>query len=216
MVLSHVQRMRVGSLPVRAGAIVWSTSRTLDGEGSIPKGKTPMDPQLQALRYWHDLLFLYAMLMGIEAPALVFIATLMGRPRREELLALVPALVFAWALWSAKLIGDEYANAASAMQWVIAHYPHFPVTVDADAAVNAAVRTGWNVGIVTTLVLIGGWALVLRWSRGLGLPNLPGVLSRLTRPRPTPAAEPVAADLDEAREDDDVEMVVEHMDAEPG
>jgi hypothetical protein len=172
-----------------------------------------MDPQLQALRYWHDLLFLYAMLMGAEAPALLFVATLRDRPRRELVVVLLPALVFVWAMWSAKLIGDEYTNAASALQWAFAHNPYVVVTVDADAVVNAAARTGWNVGIVTTLVLIGGWALMLRWSRGLGLPNLSGILSRLTRPRPTPVAEHPVSNPNQAGEED-VEIVVERMDAE--
>lgn len=172
-----------------------------------------MDPQLQALDFWHNLIVVYALLMGIEAPALLFVATLMGRPRRELLPALAPAAVFVWALWSAKLIGDEYANAASALQWGIAHYPTFHVNVDADAAVDAAARTGWTVGIVTTLVLIGGWALVLRWSRGQGLPGLSELLSRLPRPRPTPVAELPASDPEDAGEDD-VEIVVERLDAE--
>jgi hypothetical protein len=166
-----------------------------------------MDPQLQALRFWHDVIFVYALLMGIAAPALVFLATLMGRPRRELLLALVPAVAFAWGMWSAKLIADQYTNAVRAWQVGLAHYPALRVMVDADTAVDSAARTGWNVGIVVTLVLIGAWLLVLRWSAGKGLPSSP----RLPRPRSEPSREQLPSPLDNANEDS-IEIVVERMD----
>lgn len=130
-----------------------------------------MDPQLQALRFWHDLILIDALLLGIESPVLLFVGTLLNRPRRERALALLPAPAFGWGAWSAKLINDQQVNAASALQWGRAHYPTFPVTVDATAAVASATRTGWAFGAATTLLLIAGWILALRWSRGKGLPS---------------------------------------------
>ena len=129
-----------------------------------------MDPQLQSLRLWHDLVAIYALLLGIEGPVLLWVGTYQERPWRERWQAFVPVLAFGWGAWSAKLINDQAINAAGALQWGHEHYPMFPVTVDAGAAVESATRTGWIFGAVATLLLIGGWVLVLRWSRGRGLP----------------------------------------------
>ncbi len=172
-----------------------------------------MDPQLQSLRFWHDLILIDALLLGIEAPVLLFAGTLLNRPRIERALALVPALAFGWGAWSAKLINDQQVHAASALQWGYAHYPTVPVTVDAAAAVEAATRTGLAFGAATTLLLIGGWALVLRWSRGKGLPSLKQKISRPPRSGRTarPAGAPITGALDETF-DEGLEITVEPMD----
>lgn len=172
-----------------------------------------MDPQLQSLRFWHDLILIDALLLGIEAPVLLFVGTLLNRLRIERALALLPALAFGWGAWSAKLINDQLIHADSALQWGYAHFPALPVTVDAAAAVASATRTGWAVGAVTTLLLIGGWVLVLRWSRGKGLPSWRPVATRPPRAgRATGSGRaPVTSALDETA-DEGLEITVESMD----
>lgn len=168
-----------------------------------------MDPQLQALRFWHDLILIYALLLGIEAPVLLWMGTQRDRPLIERALALLPALAFGWGAWSAKLVNDQVDHATSALRWQYAHYPTFPATVNAAAAVEAATRTGWAFGVAATLLLIGGWVLVLRWSRGKGLPSW----HRAPLPRQTPDAPPhhsapVTAALDDTA-DEGIEITVE-------
>lgn len=173
-----------------------------------------MDPQLQSLRFWHDLMYLDALLLGIEAPVLMFVGTLFGRPRIERALVLLPALGFGWGAWSAKLINDQLVNATSALQWGRAHYPTFPVTVDAAAAVESATRTGWAFGAATTLLLIGGWALVLRWSREQGpLDWVQDIRHRARTERTTGTGSvPVSGALDNTA-DEGIEITVERMDS---
>ncbi len=172
-----------------------------------------MDPQLQSLRFWHDLILIDALLLGIEAPVLLFAGTLLNRPRIERALALVPALAFGWGAWSAKLINDQQVHAASALRWGYAHYPTVPVTVDAAAAVEAATRIGWAFGAATTLLLIGGWAVALRWSRGKGLPAWKQSIPRRHPPSQTtaPGGALVTGSLDETA-DEGLEITVEPMD----
>jgi hypothetical protein len=173
-----------------------------------------MDPQIQALRFWHDLITFDALLLGMEGPVLLWISTFLDRPRAERALSLVPVLAFAWGAWSAKLINDEAVNATSALRWGHAHYPTFPVTVDAAAAVQSATRTGWTAGVIAALLLIGGWLLVLRWSRGEGLPHwrIPPARSRGTATVP-PAHQPVPITgmLDD-ESNEGIEITVEYMD----
>lgn len=177
-----------------------------------------MDPQIQSLRFWHDLITIYALLLGIEGPVLLWVGTFLDRPRRERLLALIPVVAFGWGAWSAKVINDEQINATSALIWGRAHHPSFPVTVDAAAAVESATRTGWAFGAVATLLLIGGWVLVLRWSRGKGLPVWPrawrwrpdtsqGMRAISPDGQPTPVASTLDDDADEG-----IEITVERMD----
>lgn len=175
-----------------------------------------MDPQIQSLRFWHDLITIDALLLGAEGPVLLWIGTFLDRPRRERVLALVPALAFGWGAWSAKLINDALVHAASLIAWSHANYPTFPVSVDTAPAVASATRTGWIFGVVTALLLIGGWALVLRWSRGKGLPAWGEVFPR--RPRasqaalhlPAPASTPVTGALDDDT-DEGIEITIERM-----
>lgn len=125
-----------------------------------------MDPQLQTLRFWHDLITIYALLLGIEGPVLLWVGTYRERPWRERWLVFVPVLAFGWGAWSAKLINDAQVHAASLVSWSLAHYPSFPVPAgDTAAAAESATRTGRTFGVVATLLLFGGWVLVLRWSR---------------------------------------------------
>lgn len=184
-----------------------------------------MDPQLQTLRFWHDLITVYALLLGVEGPVLLWVGTFLERPRRERALSLVPVLGFAWGAWSAKLINDAQVHAASLISWSLAHYPTFPVPAsDTTAAVESATRTGWLFGAVATLLLIAGWALVLRWSRGQGLPALvPRLSSRSDSlgypsdrtagaPSTTPVRQPTIATgaLDD-NADEGIEITVEPL-----
>lgn len=177
-----------------------------------------MDPQLQSLRFWHDLITIYALLLSIEGPVLLWVGTYRERPWRERWLAFVPVLAFGWGAWSAKLVNDQAINAASALLWGREHYPTFPVTVDAGAAVEAATRTGWIFGAVATLLLIGGWVLMLRWSRGKGLPawrprrseGPAGFEQPPGQAIPLASALPITGTLDDA-DDEGIEITVEPL-----
>ena len=183
-----------------------------------------MDPQIQSLRFWHDLIAIYALLLGAEGPVLLWVGTFLQRPRHERALAFVPVLAFCWGAWSAKLINDQQVNATSALVWGRAHYPMFPVSVDATAAVASAARTGWVFGAVATLLLIGGWALVLQWAHGKGLPAWPrphrifgaptGSPMRLSVPSVGRQAAPVAnaSAADDEGEDEGLEITIERLD----
>lgn len=126
-----------------------------------------MDGVYASLSYWYHLLVAFSIVMGIEAPLLLFVATLRGRRWFEQALALLPAAGFALGLFLAR-------RAEATLSYVFfqqAHYPprYWPTFErEQGAAGLQALASGLQqqatlMGVLTFALLIGGCVLLLLW-----------------------------------------------------
>jgi hypothetical protein len=115
---------------------------------------------------WHDITLFYAILVGVEAPALLVLAVLNRRPGLEVLLAVAPSLVCFWALSVARAAATAYQYWQGYFAYQQAHYPQpylLPSLDDIAPAAANITQLGWEVCAGTIVALILGWALLLRW-----------------------------------------------------
>jgi hypothetical protein len=149
------------------------------------------------LLFWRALVVTYAVLLAIEAPALLFLALYKTRPWRELLVVGVPATAFVWALWTARTLQATYDYWKA--HWLL-EFANYPTTLPEQylfdgirGAVANASSTGWTVGIVTTALLILGWGVAVHWLTDTGENRAP------------PAQPPATADV----ESGELEITVE-------
>jgi hypothetical protein len=136
-----------------------------------------MNAALAPLLFWHSLVVTYAVLLAIQAPALLFIALYKTRPWRELPVVGVPPAAFVWVLWSARTLQATYDYWKGYWQFEFANYPaNFPHQYLFDGirgAIANASGTGWTVGIVTTALLILGWGVAVHWLTDTGEKRTP-------------------------------------------
>lgn len=123
--------------------------------------------------YWRRLLLVYAIIMGVEAPLLLFVASLRRRPWREQALALLPACCFALGFYlvrSADVALDAWQSYVTFqhVQYPPDYWANFTQEqrLDLQALVDSAQQYATAMGALTLVLLMGGWLLLLRW-----LPN---------------------------------------------
>jgi hypothetical protein len=179
---------------------------------------TAIDSLLAPVLTWRDILLVYAALLGLEAPALLWLALWWGRPQWEWIAALASAVGFAWTLRTARELGDIAAWWHTYAVFAAAHYgpeylPNFHAqnTSDIQAAVASAQTQGRTACAVTAALLIFGWVLVVHWQAqsGPAAEAAPTVAAETTG---EPTTVPVATTLDEAP-DGELEITVEPLDA---
>ena len=123
--------------------------------------------------YWRRLLLVYTIIMGVEAPLLLFVAALRRRPWREHALALLPAGGFGVGLY---LVRSADVVLAAWQSYVTFQQVHYPLTYwstfapewqsDLQTLVDSIQQQAVATGALTLVLLMGGWLLLLRW-----LPN---------------------------------------------
>ncbi len=126
---------------------------------------------LAPIDLWRDTLLLCAVLLGVEAPALLWLAVRAGRSWRSWLFSLAPAAGFVYVLHAARALADLSAWWHAYLFFQAAHYgpsylPAFNAANDRELQpVVAGVSTlGWECGAATALLLTFGWALLIRWT----------------------------------------------------
>ena len=125
-----------------------------------------MHSELAPFTLWRAILLAYAALTSLEAPVLVVLGALRRRPTFELLLAAAPSLVCFWALSIARAAESLYSYWQSYFAFQFVHYPQPYLLPSTDGIAPAAAeitRLGWEVCAATSLVLVLGWALLLRW-----------------------------------------------------
>ena len=131
-----------------------------------------LETVLYPLLVWQQIILLYAVMLGLEGPALLLAAYRYRRPRGERLLAIVPVAACCALLLVARALRDTYAFWLQYGWWQVAHYtfpPGFPrVTLaqtadDAARSAKGAAPLGIALAALTAALLMGGWALVVRW-----------------------------------------------------
>ncbi len=125
-----------------------------------------MDAMLASLVSWHRILLAYAVLMGLEGPALLLVAHYKRRPWYEHLLAAAPSLAFFWIATVARGVQDTHDYWQSYLRFQFVHYP--PVFAqrsheEMSGVVANVTRQGWATCALTAALLSLGWALLLRW-----------------------------------------------------
>jgi len=126
-----------------------------------------MDEVFASLSYWYHLLVALSIVMGLEAPLLLFVATLRRRGRYEQALALLPAGGFALGLHLAR-------RAESTLSYVFfqqAHYPprYWPTfereqgTAGLQALASGLQQQAALMGVLTFALVISGCVVLLLW-----------------------------------------------------
>lgn len=125
---------------------------------------------LDSLDSWYRLLVAYAIVLGVEAPLLLFVAWLRRRPWYEQALALLPAGGFALGMYLARSAHAAltYWQSYIAFQEINYSPEYWPTfardqRADLQALVTSAQGQAWIMGALTLALLIGGWVLLLRW-----------------------------------------------------
>ncbi len=128
-----------------------------------------MDGLFASLSYWHHLLVAFSIAMGLEASVLLFVATLRGRRRYEQALALLPAGGFAVGIFLVR-------RAESTLSYVFFQQTHYPPRYwpafereqgpGLQSLANGLQQQATLIGVLTFTLLIGGGVLLLHW-----LPN---------------------------------------------
>lgn len=131
---------------------------------------TRIEALLLPLLIWRQIILLYALMLGLEGPALLLAASRYKRPRVERLLALAPVAVFCALLAVARALADTYAYWVGYTAWEEATYPpgSWPAMLaqtarDAAPSAHGVTPLGIGLAVLTAALLIGGWALVIRW-----------------------------------------------------
>ena len=122
-----------------------------------------------SLDFWYRLLVAYAIVLGVEAPLLLFVASLRRRPWYEQALAILPAGGFGLGLYLARNVLVALANWQSYVAFQETHYsPEYwrafaaDQRTDMQALVTTAQWQAWMMGALTLAMLMGGWVLLLR------------------------------------------------------
>jgi hypothetical protein len=126
-----------------------------------------VDGVYASLSYWYHLLVAFSIVMGLEAPLLLFVAMLRRRRRYEQAVALLPAAGFALGLFLAR-------RAETTLSYVFfqqAHYPprYWPTfareqgSAGLQKLANSLQQQATLMGVLTFALLIGGCVLLLRW-----------------------------------------------------
>lgn len=125
---------------------------------------------LQPLLIWREIILFYAVILGLEGPALLLAAYRYRRPRRARLVVLAPVAVFCALLVVARALSDTYTYWIGYAAWEKAAYPpdFWPLmlaqtTRDVAPSVHGATQLGIGLAVLTAALLAGGWALVIRW-----------------------------------------------------
>ena len=128
------------------------------------------DALLAQIDLWRDTLLVYAALLGVEAPALLWLAITGGRRWPDWLLALVPAAGNAYVLRAARDLTDLSASWHSYLFFQVTHYdpaylPAFTAenVGELQAVMPSMATQGWECAALTAALLTLGWALLLRW-----------------------------------------------------
>lgn len=163
-----------------------------------------MSSQLAPFIFWGQLMFGYALLMGVEAPILLFITHYQQRPWYRQLLALTPSIAFMWTWNAARNAHDTYLYWLSYLHFQAARYPATFVpafardtATEIHASVLEVIRQGRISVALMAAMLVFGWALLVRW-------RLPQLGQRTTS---TPAKVP-----SENSESGTLEITVEPID----
>lgn len=166
-----------------------------------------VDGVYASLSYWWHLLIAFSIVMGLEAPLLLFVATLRRRRWYEQALALLPAGGFALGLFLAR-------RAETTLSYIFFQQAHYPPrywltfereqgTAELQALANSLQLEATLMGVLTFALLIGGCVLLLRWPPYLRY-ETPSSLS-------TTAMEPPDEDLGT---DDSLEITIEPIEQE--
>jgi hypothetical protein len=121
---------------------------------------------LASLESWHGVLLAYAILMGLEGPALLLVAHYKRRPWYEHLLAAAPSLAFFWIVTVARGVQNTYDYWQSYLRFE-ANYvpPEFASSTywQMSGVVAHGTQLGWTTCALTAALLSLGCALALRW-----------------------------------------------------
>lgn len=165
---------------------------------------TRIETLLLPLLIWRQIILLYALMLGLEGPALLLAAYRYKRPRIERLVVVVPVAAFCALLVVARALADTYAFWVGYTAWEEATYPpaFWPAMLNQTAqdtaqSAHAVTPLGVSLAVLTAALLVGGWALVIRWQA----PPLP-------RPKraSAAAAAPATATMEDA---DNLQITVE-------
>ena len=131
---------------------------------------TRIENLLLPLLLWCQTILLYAVFLGLEGPALLLAAYRYRRPRAERLVAIVPVAAFCALLVVARALLDTYTYWRAYTAWILLHYPpaYLPALLNQTAqgtgqSTNGVATLGIGLSVLTALLLVGGWALLLRW-----------------------------------------------------
>ncbi|HEY7834383.1 MAG TPA: hypothetical protein VIG30_12480 [Ktedonobacterales bacterium] len=131
---------------------------------------TRVETVLLPLLIWRQIILLYALLLGLEGPALLLAAVRYRRPRVERLAAVVPVAAFCALLVVARALFDTYTYWHTYAAWEVVNYPsRYWATMlnqtaqDAAPSVSGVQSLGIVLAVLTAALLAGGWALVIRW-----------------------------------------------------
>ncbi len=119
--------------------------------------------------YLQRLLVTYAIVLGAEAPILLFVASMRRRPWYEQVLALVPTAGFMLGLYWARQARDALAAIQSYMAFIQYPYAEWPTfaqnhSAEAQALVSSMQHQVVAMGGLTLVLLLGGWVLLMRWA----------------------------------------------------
>jgi hypothetical protein len=119
--------------------------------------------------YLQRLLIAYAIVLGAEAPVLVFVASMRRRPWYEQALALVPVTGFVLGFYWARQARDTLTAIQSYLavtQYPYAQWPTFVQnhSAEAQALVVSMQQHAMGLGGLTLVLLLGGWVLLMRWA----------------------------------------------------
>jgi hypothetical protein len=153
-----------------------------------------------SLDFWYRLLVAYAIVLGVEAPLLLFVASLRRRPWYEQALALLPAGGFGLGLYLARNVLAALANWQSYVAFQETHYsPEYwrafatDQRADLQAVITSAQWQAWMMGALTLAMLMGGWVLLLRWA------SPPRRVAPLAPVATHPPGEVIATESDEGK-----------------
>jgi hypothetical protein len=131
-----------------------------------------MGAQASSLGFWLFVLLGSALILGLEAADLLFVASWTKRLWRERSLAFLPAIAFVGVLLAARAVRAQYDYWRTYLAFVATNYPAsrysllFTQTQRDYADVLASVtRLGWIAIAITVVVVALGAVLIAHWSQ---------------------------------------------------
>jgi hypothetical protein len=162
---------------------------------------------LSSLNYWYRLLVAFSLVLGVEAPLLLFFATLQRRRWYEQALALLPAGGFALGLYLARVADATLVYWQSYFAFQQESYPsrYWPTFAreqhtELQALLTITQERALLMGLLTFIMLFGGWLLLLRWQPSF---------RRTAQPVPETEPADAAQVATEAEEQGTLEITVE-------
>jgi hypothetical protein len=148
--------------------VYWCT----DVEGQCRKIMDGIDGLRDALGapdYLQRVLIAYAIVLGLEAPFVLFVASMRRRPWYEQALVLVPTAGFGLGLYWARQARDTLAAIQSYLAFTGYPYAQWPTfaqnhSAEAQALVASMQQHVVAMGGLTLVSLLGGWVLLMRWA----------------------------------------------------